>query len=713
MEHPTILLTEEVATEHASGWTSIASVLEISFGISDKWRIIASVQHQHEISDPNKLLSDIKAFMHTINITKPLQFIKDISTGATFDAVLHVEFLYMVKPKAGITPLQDIVAVMFTTPTQPDKDSGKVLWGYMQPIINKWPKDKQAKMSNHVKTGTLSMSHLLQAPLGFGVSKLAEIYVDLAKQEYTYQHKHDGERVILIIDHQKTITYHRLGKGFVLEDTMESIKGIPTGVTILDVEHLENADIAFDVLLYNNKDVTGYNRKDRNKILKNAVNDKLVKSLSRIGVHISINTPYPLTRSTFSKDLLHMFERKAEGYVYDGLIVYAMNASYYTEEIYKFKPASLLTVDFLAKQLQGDEYLLYTGMNVKYAKQSMHEMIRDNPHFDTHFPDFQKVGMMPVPFVVATIPNTHIIVSKDNIDNSIIECLWEGKWVLHRLREDKTADAQAGKPIFGNAYITAIHVLYDISKPITPEMVKDVDIILSHLPVQHDKDMMKYIYKSIKPFVKHETLIEVGLFDTNLVSDASGIDIHHSVVMDHDLDRILAREISAFEKDKKHDFDMRVLPLDTKEVFDEPVLTTWGNASKEDTDILVRVSAKAPAVVIVYLDSDAIFEMIKTPFERKKVYKVDKAGTITIFDTRNTTIKPLYKIKEPTLKSFNFTVTMGSKTLYLNSRKDLIKAFKGFDIALDEKISSAAVSSAEGMLLSLYRILILKSAKKV
>lgn len=196
-------------------------------------------------------------------------------------------------------------------------------------------------------------------PINKPINVKFDMYTEI-KTEHNYYLKYDGTRYLVLISNEPGGVY-AINQTTVTKINVDKEVILPSN-TIFDVEYLEHNSeyYVFDVLIHNSKDVRELLFIERRKILE------------------SIHLPKPFTLAPlYTKyDMLekHILELPPHT---DGVIFIPMFLPYKNKHTYKYKPAHLLTIDFLVKDNQlfvntPDGYSIFKGTdNLPYdPKQS-------------------------------------------------------------------------------------------------------------------------------------------------------------------------------------------------------------------------------------------------------------------------------------------------------------------------------------------------------
>jgi hypothetical protein len=147
----------------------------------------------------------------------------------------------------------------------------------------------------------------------------------------------------------------------------------------------------------------------------------------------------------------------------DGVVFVSGDTDYRRNVVYKWKPAENLTIDFVAVRNETsanpNEYVLLSGIDPQQAlrlgfetlpsyAQARKTMVSRNPNLvPVHFQPFLKVTGEEYRFV----PEPDV----RNLHGACIELSWtDGKWKLHRVREDKAELVRKGIAYGNNHFVS-------------------------------------------------------------------------------------------------------------------------------------------------------------------------------------------------------------------------------------------------------------------
>jgi hypothetical protein len=264
--------------------------------------------------------------------------------------------------------------------------------------------------------------------------------------------KIDGRRELLIIQNGKLIAIST-------RQIDEWDEAQETDTYIFDSEYYERDDTWYvlHVLVFKGRNVTNLNDGDRMKLLET--------SFPKVhGIRIC---PYVIVKNP-EEDIPKWYSRNVE-YCRDGLLL-ATNGPYWSQKCYKWKPVEESTLDMLVVRcpdwLEGKApyvrssptdtlYLLNVGVSSNFAiKQNSIPMKR---YFDIFGID-KNVQYVPQLFSPLNNPLVHIwSTERSDLHGYICEMLYDKKWILKRVRDDKPSILRGGTEI-GNDIRTAIDI---------------------------------------------------------------------------------------------------------------------------------------------------------------------------------------------------------------------------------------------------------------
>jgi ribA/ribD-fused uncharacterized protein len=341
---------------------------------------------------------------------------------------------------------------------------------------------------------------------------------------YTVTNKADGERCFLVVMRDRRVL--RFTPSSVVTWTgLTATKDIHIG-SILDGEYLKdrNQFCIFDVYWYRGRDVRRLplyvSETDMNKsrlgCARSFVGDIPVDFTTQLGGNpLRVTTKLFLAgdgtamQEAIRKILSTEFEYPTDGLVFTpraspvGPVTERRGKTWLT--VYKWKPASHNSIDFLVKLKNGESFDTTLGKRVVkgtlYISRTPGDIVYPCETMTGEYavPDIspeervqsETRDRVPSPFQpsVPRAPDAHVIsVPLDTRgtpvdaegerveDNTIIECSYDtdkGRWIIMRTRYDKTHQYRVlGRPQFGNDIAVADAIWTNIHVPITEEMIR-------------------------------------------------------------------------------------------------------------------------------------------------------------------------------------------------------------------------------------------------
>ena len=303
----------------------------------------------------------------------------------------------------------------------------------------------------------------------------------LYKNKYSVTDKADGDRVFLLID--------ELGLVYYIDNNIDKVYKTPLKSstyknTLIDGElvRIDNKlqFLAFDIIMYNNKDLRGdtqYTLKNRLTRLKDVVDN-----INRIHIdpRYTISMKKYYYNNVFLASEIILKDIDSKPYNNDGLIFTPMDEPYPTNKkwqtLLKWKPSELNTIDLYAvKTDQTNDWKLYVQhVETKETKETKILTEKNNNSkvlFDTSVlcpePRTGDFLTSQTTFSDTTIDPT---TNEQYKSNTVIEFKWDtdsSKFVPLRTRWDKTANPSK----HGNHSSVACSIWDNIHNPITKEVL--------------------------------------------------------------------------------------------------------------------------------------------------------------------------------------------------------------------------------------------------
>jgi SAM-dependent methyltransferase len=313
-------------------------------------------------------------------------------------------------------------------------------------------------------------AHQFRGIRGYGLKRLGNQVIELTRSvlerirdrisQYYITPKLDGTRTIILIDDR---VYALNDKLTVLDVSEAALTGLPRPI-IMDAEYYESHYYLFDVMYYGES-------------YMNKPYSERIAHLPSLGSILPFKTkPIKLITSPndFRDFVLGNFEFKT-----DGCVLTPSNGIYKDMQVYKYKPPSHLTIDFLIREcptsllgmspyrvVKGMKtYILFCGITRAKAAHYRLNVLR---HYHSIFPGAPR-DYFPIQFAPPNAPYAHIYWSQDELDGKIGEFAYrDGNWVLVRVRTDRDIEVRTNR-YFGNFYDIAVSIWNSIGNPLLVE----------------------------------------------------------------------------------------------------------------------------------------------------------------------------------------------------------------------------------------------------
>lgn len=369
--------------------------------------------------------------------------------------------------------------------------------------------------------------------LGNRPKNLTNENINIITSNYVASIKADGVRCFLYYGEKKV---YSITNPFVEKE----IKNNNTNkVCLFDCEYIEenNKYYIFDILIYDNKDVTTLTLTKRIKLISDDFLDDNIKMKEIHNLENNENI------FTISKKI---YNSKYD-YNIDGIVYTPIYEPYKNNYIYKWKPLKQQTIDFLIRENSSTnninkEFSLFVSSDHIPTKQRLLQdkrynewfpfITKDNDYYPSYFTPSSKST-----FKVKLITNKNNIYGNyQNIvikDNTIVEFYYDTeekdeikRWKPHRLRLDKTEGYLENfkKGIYEvtkgpNSWRTAMSIFNYIKNPI------DEKVLFG------EKDLENEYYINIKrkgldiPLYKYNNFIKKFLYTKYLKKDNTVLDL--------------------------------------------------------------------------------------------------------------------------------------------------------------------------------------------
>jgi mRNA capping enzyme, catalytic domain len=395
-------------------------------------------------------------------------------------------------------------------------------------ILSRIAKWIQPNSINKYISGKAGTKQLLPQVVSLNINSLYDVLLPNIK-EYYVSPKLDGIRAIVFMDNKNKKYYavsNVLSSLTLLDFGCSSDQtDIQEGETILDTELYEDRFYIFDIIAYRGKPVFKEIYRDREKYIDKLLDDfkgcyNLIKKQSFDLAHTNLKNVL---------DIKWEFDT-------DGLVFTPSNLNYISSVVFKWKPSTHLSIDFLIR-----ENSLNVGINRKVAnKLYSFEKLRNTFSKDTYGPMIFDPTYQPL----KQIKNINVINHISDIDNKswpgltnkvVAECVWNNKWDIIKIREDRQILVDKGR-YFGNNARVADLIWQSIFWPIEPKDLlgkKMHNHRREDIYVNNNRDYFKKLYTYMLNEHKVSNLLDIGIYYIHINNmTTSGINKMDFVVSD-------------------------------------------------------------------------------------------------------------------------------------------------------------------------------------
>jgi len=321
------------------------------------------------------------------------------------------------------------------------------------------------------------------------------------------------------LDGKRTLLHASRGKLYAVNDTLQVIQC--NGNFIADAEFYDGVYWIFDVMWYDDEDITSMSWVERKKLIDKCCVLDCIKE-----------KPFERLTSSFAKQIIKWKTQTTQ--VTDGIIFTPAVGGYFDMTVYKYKPAELLTIDMLIrrapdelakkyKQYPGQIlYWLFVGCNDKvFHRLKLKKIVG----YSTLFPTTSH-SYFPLQYEAPDDNLSYVWYSSDDsLDNNIGEFALasittghssmndNSLWTLHKIRTDRAVEAARGN-YFGNNIKVADAAYMSLMDPLIVE-----NITTENYFVTNDNSLYKNS-RSFNSYVK--TQLQKYLHKKIVVDCASG-----------------------------------------------------------------------------------------------------------------------------------------------------------------------------------------------
>jgi len=279
---------------------------------------------------------------------------------------------------------------------------------------------------------------------------------------------------------------------------------------VVECEAVGDKLYAFDLLELNRRGIHKAHTSTRLAELRGIMPTLTAMLLKHTGKQLEMKTFVDLWGTRDSGDLISEFHQAASHdtkYNIDGLI-FTEDAPYFKMRCFKWKPLEMKTIDFYVKKVPDHArnmvpfstvskehtahstlYVLMVGISKKDMSRFGVELM---PNWELLFEaskspgaksgnaplnlnQFKFKSTIPVQFSPSLTTNTKTPIylyqdERSDLDGKVVELGWDGKWVKHRVRDDRDVEVARGD-YFGNYYSIAELTWQSIMNPLRFEQI--------------------------------------------------------------------------------------------------------------------------------------------------------------------------------------------------------------------------------------------------
>ena len=449
---------------------------------------------------------------------------------------------------------------------------------------------------------------------------------------YLLLEKADGLRTIVIFDGAKMTLMGGDIKHIDLKTNHDEI-------SVCDVELVDGKLYVFDMIMFEGENLVDLHTEDRIEYIPQII--------EKSEGHLVSKTIVSLT-DQYKKEIKKLWEGK-HPFPVDGLIFTPKNETYEKMTVWKWKPLTHMSIDFMVKKApvgaklggrrrkkrnggsgkDSEETLLYLFSGIS---KRLYDKLRLSPvvGYDILFPNQKMYNYFPIQFSPSDNPFAYQYMHSDSkfpleeILNQVVEFNWDVKreaWRILKIRHDKKTDVARGG-YYGNDFYVAEYTWQNFQNPLRFE-----DLIITHtefMNVGYFRDEKTDIYRPmtgfnsfvkgelLKPYTGSKWIVDLAGGRGADMFRISKMRIENALFMDAD-----ANALSELIM-RKHDFQKNITRLNTK------IFTKIVDLTTPFKKILTTIRKNAIPVgkIDVAMCNFAIHYMMGTPRNARNIIQL-------------------------------------------------------------------------------------------
>ena len=386
----------------------------------------------------------------------------------------------------------------------------------------------------------------------FGLRQLGNKVIELDKRIYLHDVQIESYFMCDKNDGQRAIIYLKPGASVALTDSLTELNISVDSVCIFDSEFIDDKYVIFDVMVWEGEEL-------------DVPFAERLKYFERAAKLSNVFETKPFIRLTDKyAEQITEFKAAKKTHATDGLVFTPADGMYETMRVYKYKPLSHLTVDFLVKkcpakllgvapytrQESRTLYILFSGISRQVFIKLRMQFIK---HYEDIFPSIDTRNLpdyLPCQFSPSDSRYAYLYYGDDQLDGEVCEFKYDGEWVLNKIRTDRRSDVQRGN-YFGNDYAFAEKIWFSYKTPLIIEQINTRGYFAVH------ENLLQKASRNFNSYVKSELFELHSGLDTVLdIASGKGQDlfrygsIHTKHLICAEIDRDAIQELIY----RKHDF---------------------------------------------------------------------------------------------------------------------------------------------------------------